>query len=153
MKNKKGTDALPTEPTELPKITAKNLLKPEGLWMAAIGRWMEGASENVQRLLREGNEIPPFARDWLARLASGEVKKKRGAKKQYPPLHDLLPVLVKDIEVRQYFNRQMILEKHSGRPAFGCTPKERAIAATAENFGLSEEAVSHIVYQRKKRGT
>lgn len=152
MKNEKRPEGLPTEPTELPKITEKNLLKPEGLWMAAIGRWMEGASENVQRLLREGNEIPPFARDWLARLASGEVKKHRGAKKQYPPLHELLPALVKDIEVRQHFDRQMNLEQQSDRPAFGCTPKERAIAATAEYFGLSEDAVSHIVYQRKKRG-
>ncbi len=152
MKTRKGTDAVPVKPAELPKVTAKNLLQPEGLWVAAIGRWVEGAPENVGRLLREGGEIPPFARDWLARLAAGQVKKRRGAKKQYPPLSELAPTFMRNFDVREHFAWQMIIEGHQDRLALVGTPKERAIAATAEKFGLSEDEVSHVVYPRKKRG-
>ena len=150
MSEDQGSDR-PQAKIEMPKITKENLLKPDGLWVASIYRWIDGDPEGVCRMLMQGTEIPSFAREWLARALSGEVKKRRGAKKQYKPLAELIPDLI-DPEVRSYFGVQLLREQFQGRSELGGTPKERAIATCAERFGLTEDQVSHIVYPRRNRG-
>ena len=136
-----------------PKITAKNLLKPESLWVQSIGRWESGDPEGVRRLLMGNEEIPAFAREWLSRALSGEIKKRQGRKVSHPTIAELNDSLQRKFNVYEFFRRQLIFERMAERTVADGTPKERAIAACSERFGISEDEVSHIVYPRKKRGT
>lgn len=139
---------------QLPEITIKNMLKPEGLWVACIYRWEAGDPIGVQRLLMGDEAIPEFAREWLASAIAGEIPqtKKRGRKPQQSS--GLIPErLFEELEIRAHFDHCKLVAKYGTRQKRLGTPKEIALSKCAERFGLTEDEISHIVYPRKKRGS
>lgn len=138
---------------QLPEITARNMLKPEGLWVAGIHRWEGGDPAGIRELLKGEEPIPPFVREWLAIAISGEVKpaKKRGRKPQ-EGLHGIAAAIFQEMEIKAYFHRCKLVAQVGKKEERHGTPKEIALSLCSERYGLTEDEISHIVYPRKKRG-
>ena len=56
----------------------------EEFWEYAVECWLRGEPEPIAKLLRGDESVPPFARRWLAELALGSVKRRRGPKRKDP---------------------------------------------------------------------
>lgn len=123
---------------------------PPEAWRNAISNWTQGNDRYLLRLLAEDDRpIPTFARKWIADALAGKVKRKRG--RRPPSLADVAAKLIRDSEVRQYFDIRLLIEQ-AAEGEIG-TPSERALDATAERFGIGADAVSHIVRPRKARNS
>jgi hypothetical protein len=127
---------------------------PETRWRWAITAWADGDTAGVLRLLAVDTPIPGFARAWLADAVLGKVKRRRGPKKARPDLARA----VREVEIRANFDLALAAARYlaaedaeAGR--VGDTPTTRAIASLARKHGLSEDAVSRIVFHRKARNS
>lgn len=125
---------------------------PETRWRWAIAAWADGDTTRVLKLLAGDAPVPDFARAWLANAVLGKVKRRRGPKSKPPSLSRL----AREIQVRADFHSALAVahflayaDAEDGR--VGDTPTNRAIASLALKHGLSEDAISRIVFPRKAR--
>lgn len=116
-------------------------------WQTAIERWVAGDASSLERALLRDEPIPEFARLWLIEALAGRVKRRRG-RKRAASLAALLDRHLREWDVLEVFDRHIAVE--TGRSDIGGTPTERALAATAVQCSMSEDAVSHIVFKRRK---
>lgn len=117
-------------------------------WTNAIARWKYGDTTKLEEKMRGPEPVPESARPFLADLIAGKAKKKRGRKISYPPLSVLAPKLMKEYEIRIFFNEALISERAKKNAQIG-TPTERAFARCAEKFGMTEDQISKVVFPRK----
>lgn len=70
-----------------PRDTNDPTLVRDRRWSGAIKDWLDAYPQTLEALLRESErEIPDFAREFLADLVAGKVKKGKGGRPQeYPP--------------------------------------------------------------------
>jgi len=127
---------------------------PETRWRWAIAAWADGDTARVLRLLSGDDPIPAFARAWLAEAVLGKTPRKRGRK--VGPVD--LARTAREIEIRSEFPlvlaaAKFLADEDSRAGLREDTPTNRAIASLALRHGLSEEAISHIVFQRKARNS
>lgn len=128
-------------------------LSPCTLWLAAIQRWRAGDPQGVVDLLHGTEPLPDFARAFLARVAVGTEKRKRGRKVAEPTA---AAVLGEDL-IREKYEFALALARALKRieKDGGGSPSERAKAALAGALGKTEGSIDHIVHRRaprKRRG-
>lgn len=121
---------------------------PPIAWRIAIEAWTSGNKSQVLALLGDDRPIPAFARVWIADALSGRVKMKRGRKRV--PRAGLKAY--RQIQINGHYQRVLLIEQAAPRQYGDGTPSERALAITAERYGMSPDAVSHIVHLRKPQG-
>lgn len=126
---------------------------PETRWRWAIAAWADGDTASVLRLLGGDAPIPDFAREWLADALLGKVKRRRG-----PKARPSLARTVREIQIRADFDLVLAAVRYQATEdaeagLVGDTPTNRAIASLALKHGLSEDAVSRIVFPRKARNS
>lgn len=127
---------------------------PETRWRWAIATWADGDTASVLGLLAGDAPIPDFARAWLADAVLGKVTRKRGAKPKRPDLAQIF----REAEIRSEFRLALAAARYladldAEDGLVGDTPTNRAIASLAPRYGLSEDAVSRIVFPRKARNS
>ncbi len=127
---------------------------PEIRWRWAIAAWADGDTAQVLRLLASENPIPSFARAWLAEAVLGKMKRKRGRKARPADLART----VREVGIRSEFPLvlaafRFLADEDADAGRLEDTPTNRAIASLALRHGLSEAAVSRIVFQRKARNS
>jgi hypothetical protein len=124
------------------------VLGPETLWASAIAMWEAGDPSRVAGLLRDG--VPPsaLAREWLAGLAEGRIKRPRGRPKNNPLLTGGVEV-VRRYQIREAFRLYRALRR--AEPREGDTPTILALEDTARKFALTADAVNKIVFPRRRK--
>ncbi|MGE3773438.1 MAG: hypothetical protein AB7I32_10965 [Gammaproteobacteria bacterium] len=126
------------------------------LWRWAIHEWAQGDDTRVTRLLKQGREpVPGFAREWLADALAGKVKRRRGRRKTPRRASKIW----REHEISSHFQIVLAAERlidamtEDGDGLRSPTPTERALAAVAQKFNISEDAASHLVFPRKARNS
>lgn len=125
------------------------------MWRIAIDRWRYGDGEAVVEMLRDDRPVPAFAREWLAGLVDGSVKRPRGRPVNPYTLEYRHKRLV-DICVATWFKlaREEIEEQSMGQPNNGergrMSATEAALDKTAEKFEMTVDQVSRIVFPRRR---
>jgi len=117
-------------------------------WYRAIEDWQYSKPEPLTALLRGKTPIPEDARGWLAQLALGQAKKKRGRRPAEFNMLAFVSETLKSVTITREFRQELALEKGLPRQRGG-TPKERALATVAERHGMTDDELSQIVYPRR----
>ncbi len=116
-------------------------------WHSAIVRWRAGDSSAAAKLLQRGAPQPPFVRDWLAAVVSGEATRPRGRPRKLPSA--TLADAFLEWRVREHFEMRRGMRRLAGDG--GDTPTILALEDTALAFSeLSPDAVSRLVFQRRR---
>lgn len=115
----------------------------ERRWHAAINRWMESAPDRsvaeLEELLRDSNnEIPDFAREFLADLVAGKVEPNTGGRPgERSATHKR--AIAYEVYAEQARYKAMPRSERDGRP------RVLAVERVAALRGISDGAVRRIV--------
>lgn len=134
-------------------MTFRLSLTPEQRWFSIREAWERGHFDRMRRLLlADSTGLPPAAAEWLLGVLTGEVKRKRG-RQPIDPAEMLVGDVGRPMQIRQEFRGWLMFYQHlaEGGPAHAGTPKERALEHVAKLYGMTPDAVSHIVHPRRRR--
>ena len=114
-------------------------------WVAAITEWHEsGDTEPIAQGLRDGLNIPPFAREHLADMVSGRAKRN--------PSLDAARRTTRNLFIRGNYAHFLRLAKDAKRRGLlrrGESPADVALQELASMYGLSEDSI-HTIIRRKR---
>ena len=117
-------------------------------WLRAIEAWELSEPQILVELVAGEGQIPRHARAWLAQLAAGSVRKRPGRRREKLTGAQAVRKALAHWDIEARFWRVLLAEQCGEQQQHG-TPKERALARCAEEFGMTEDAVSQIVYPRR----
>lgn len=139
------------------------LSDPAVLWHVAIDEWRSGDPARLDKLLTRGPDIPEFAHAFLARVASGTEKRKRGRKPAAygKSLRELVPAMQEQWRIEDAFYEQLqqveaeaAADSKAGRKPRDGSPRAKAIEATADALGISEgrvvDAIALLPHQKRR---
>ena len=122
------------------------------IWIGAIRAWQDGDVSAVQALLLKGEPIPMSARRWLADLAAGKAKRRRGNPGFRPSQRSLAMQFARDYRVRERYQVLLPLyqaiariQTASGTRARDGKPSERAAEFVGAEFGIDARTVHRII--------
>lgn len=121
-------------------------------WMNAIGWWRLGHPEPLAQMLRGKEDIHADARESLARIIEGSLKRRRGRAPDLPADNSLSQAF----QLRHAFDASVAAHRLAAREARangtwkrgGPTPSEKAIAELSKKFGMKKGAVKRIIYSK-----
>lgn len=152
MADKKTAEAKAEGRKRPPPLLSRAYLN-RAAWHRAIEDWLYSKPDSLVALLQGKSSVPPEARDWLAALALGEIKKKRGARPAEFDMRVMIGNTIRRKSLEREFQHELALErarpKKPGRTDE--TPKDRAMATVAERNGMTSDQLSQVVYPRSSR--
>ncbi len=122
----------------------------ERRWHAAINRWMESAPDRsaaeLEELLRDSNnEIPDFAREFLADLVAGKVEPNTGGRPEERSA-GYKRAIAYEVYAEQARFKAMPQKDRTG------SPRDKAVASVAERRKLKGGTVRVIVEEMTRAG-
>lgn len=107
------------------------------VWGSAIVRWQEGDAEPIRALLLAHEPLPDFVREFLADLAAGKVKRRRGAPPKYSGDQERA-LYVEVMQSWDQFERAPMSRDNSG-------PRDAAIVKVAGDHAMRPDALRGII--------
>ena len=133
-------------------MTSRLRLTTEQRWAVIRDAWERGDFDRMRRLLSHAEAgLPEGAANWLAEVLSGEAKRPRG-RRPVDPGKQLATDFGREMEIRQEYRIRLLAYQWlaDDDAMRGDTPKDRVLATLADRYGLTVDAVSHMVHPRRK---
>lgn len=123
-------------------------LGPDGETATAIEQYRDGNPEYLIAYLRSNESLTPAIRDFLAQILEGKIKKKRGPRRGNT-LTALAGSLMKQWRIKErYAIHKMIADFLEPTDAH-----RAAVAAVANELGVTESAVDKTIYPRMQKAS